>query len=129
MGFNPCNFVLKIWESFWDSNSQHGSSFGSVRVHALTLFALSGTCEVTPRSSSWPTTFQPLAFIASPRLRLRHLCNTKDSDICVSSTYGFDYMFVQNSTIPRNMHQKNGQFTFRFPYIIISLRVIGHNQN
>jgi hypothetical protein len=40
MGFDPCNHALKIQESFWDLNSQHGSSLGSVRVHALTLFAI-----------------------------------------------------------------------------------------
>jgi hypothetical protein len=40
MGFDPCNGRLKIWES----NSQNGSSFGSVRVHALTFFC-------TPRST------------------------------------------------------------------------------
>jgi hypothetical protein len=70
--FDPCNRALKIWESFQDSNSQHGSSLGSVRVHARTLFALSGACEVTPGSSFRPATFQPLAFITSPRLGLRH---------------------------------------------------------
>jgi hypothetical protein len=59
MGFDPYNRALKIRESFWDFNSQHGSSFGSVRVHALTLFALPKTCEVTPGSPSWPTTLQP----------------------------------------------------------------------
>jgi hypothetical protein len=34
MGFDPCNRALKIWEFIWDSNSQHGSSLGSVRVHS-----------------------------------------------------------------------------------------------
>jgi hypothetical protein len=52
MSFDPWNCALKVWESFWDSNSQHGSSFGSVRVHSLTLFALLEACEVTPGSPS-----------------------------------------------------------------------------
>jgi hypothetical protein len=69
--FDPCNYALKIRESFRDSNSQHGSSFVSVRVHSLTLFALPGACEVTPESPSWPATLQPLALVASPRLGLR----------------------------------------------------------
>jgi hypothetical protein len=43
MGFDPCNHALKIRESIWDFNSQHGSSVGSMRVHSLTLFG-------TPRS-------------------------------------------------------------------------------
>jgi hypothetical protein len=43
MSFDPCNLPLKIWESIWDSNSQNGSSLGSVRVHSLIVFC-------TPRS-------------------------------------------------------------------------------
>jgi hypothetical protein len=52
MSFDLCDHTLKIWESFWDSNSQHGSSLGNVRVHALTLFAVPRACEMTPRSPS-----------------------------------------------------------------------------
>jgi hypothetical protein len=70
--FDPCNHTLKIWESFRDSNSQHGSSLGSVKVHSLTLFAFPGACEVLPESPSWPATLQPLTLVASPKLRLRH---------------------------------------------------------
>jgi hypothetical protein len=54
MSFDPCNRALKIQKSFWDSNSQHGSSLGSMRVHAFTLFALMRVCDVTPRFLSWP---------------------------------------------------------------------------
>jgi hypothetical protein len=72
MGFDPWNGALKIGESFWDSNSQHGSSLRSVKVHSLTLFAFMGTCEVTPGPPSWPATFQPFALVASLRLGLRH---------------------------------------------------------
>jgi hypothetical protein len=71
MGFDPCNCALRIRDSIWDSNSQHGSSLGSVRVHSLTLFALPGACDVTPGSLSWPATLQPLALVTSPRLGLR----------------------------------------------------------
>jgi hypothetical protein len=38
MGFDLYYCTLKIWEFIWDSNSQNGSSLGSVRVHSLTLF-------------------------------------------------------------------------------------------
>jgi hypothetical protein len=69
--FDPCNRTLKIRESFRDSNSQHGRSLVSVKVHSLTFFALPGACEVTPRSSSWPATLQPLTLVTSPRLRLQ----------------------------------------------------------
>jgi hypothetical protein len=41
--FDPWNRALKIWESFRDSNSQHGSSLVSVKVHSLTLFCTPGS--------------------------------------------------------------------------------------
>jgi hypothetical protein len=69
--FDPFNHALKIRESIRDSNSQHGSSLGSVRVHSLTLFALPGACEMTPVSPSWPTTLSHLALVANSRLGLR----------------------------------------------------------
>jgi hypothetical protein len=77
MGFDPCNCTLKIWKFIWDSNSQHESSLGSVRVRSLTLFALPGACEMLPESPSWPATLQPLALVASPRLGLRQKMLTK----------------------------------------------------
>jgi hypothetical protein len=70
MGFDLWNCALKIWESFWDSNSQHGSSLGSVRVHALTLFALLGTCEMTPRSPFCLTTLQPPCLGREPKAKV-----------------------------------------------------------
>jgi hypothetical protein len=70
MGFDPCDCTLKIRESFWDSNLQHGSSLGSVKVHALTLFALSKACEVTPGSPSWPATLQPFCLGREPKARV-----------------------------------------------------------
>jgi hypothetical protein len=73
MSFDPYNRALYIQESIWDSNSQHGISLVSVRVHSLTLFALSGTCDVTPGCPFWLTTLQALALVASARLGLRHL--------------------------------------------------------
>jgi hypothetical protein len=70
MGFDPCNRALKIRESFWDSNSQHKSSLGSVRVHSLTLFALLGTSEVTLGSPSWPATLQPPCLGREPKVKV-----------------------------------------------------------
>jgi hypothetical protein len=67
MGFDPCNYALKIWES----NSHNGSSLESARVHSLTLFAVSGACDVILVPFSYPTTLQALALVASPRLGLR----------------------------------------------------------
>jgi hypothetical protein len=70
MGFDPCNLALKIWESFWDSNSQHRSSLRSARVHSLTLFALLGACEMTLGSPFWPATLQPPCLGHEPKARV-----------------------------------------------------------
>ncbi len=67
IGFDSCNCALKIQESIWDSNSQHGS----VKVHSFALFAFLGTCDTIPESPSWLATLQPLALVTSPRLGLR----------------------------------------------------------
>jgi hypothetical protein len=71
--FDSCNRALNIWESFWDSNSQHGSSLGSVRVHSLTLFAFSGACDATPGCPSWPITLQPPCLSHEPKARVATL--------------------------------------------------------
>jgi hypothetical protein len=70
MNFDPKNCALKIWESFWDSNSQHGSSLGNVRVHSLTLFTFLGACEVTPGSPFWLATFQPPCLRHEPKAKV-----------------------------------------------------------
>jgi hypothetical protein len=72
MGFDLCNCTLKIPKSIWDSNSYNGSSLGNVKVHSLTLFALSKACDVTPGLPSWHKTLQALALVVSPRLWSRH---------------------------------------------------------
>jgi hypothetical protein len=53
-------------------NSQNGSSFGSVRVHSLTLSYTFGSMDVTPRFLSWLAPLQAFALVANPRLGLRH---------------------------------------------------------
>ncbi len=68
MDFVPCNHALKIQESIWDSNSQHGSSLVSVKVHSLTFFALPGTCDVTHESLSWLATLQPPCLGHEPKV-------------------------------------------------------------
>ncbi len=79
MGFDPKNHALNIQESFWDSNSQHGSSLGSVRVHSLTLFALLGTWKMTFGSPFWPATLQPPCLDREPKARIatKDLCDLK----------------------------------------------------
>jgi hypothetical protein len=49
MGLDPYNCTMKIQESIWDSNSQNGSSLGSVRVHSPTFFCIPGST----RCDSW----------------------------------------------------------------------------
>jgi hypothetical protein len=94
MGFDLCNRALKIQESFWDSNSQHGSSLGNVRVHALTLFALSRACEVTTRSPSWPTTLQPPCFGHEPKARIATFRNPYDVFTFKPKCYLYSFRFV-----------------------------------
>ncbi len=70
MVFDPYNCVLKIRESIWDSNSNNGSSLGTVRVHSITLFALPGTCDVIPEPLSWPPTLQPPYLGRKPKVKV-----------------------------------------------------------
>ncbi len=69
MNFDLCNHPLKIW----DSNSQTGSSLGSVGVHSLTLSYTFGSMKYDSRAHSWTAPLQALALVTSPRLGLRHL--------------------------------------------------------
>jgi hypothetical protein len=94
MGFDPCNCALKIRESFWDSNSQHGSSLGNVRVHALTLFALPTTCEVTIGSPFWPTTLQPPCLGHEPKARVVTLSNPYDVFTFKPKRYLYSFHYV-----------------------------------
>jgi hypothetical protein len=70
LSFDPWNCSLKFCKFIWDSNSHHGSSLGSVRVHSLTLFALPGACDVTPGSLPWPATLQPPCLGREPKARV-----------------------------------------------------------
>jgi hypothetical protein len=111
MSFEPWNCALKIRKSIWDSNSQHRSSLGSVKVHSLTftLFALPGTCEVTPRSPSWHTTL--LALVASLRLGLRH------------STSYLSFPFIWCGIVFTHKSIKDWTFDFSYYIVVFSLCV------
>jgi len=72
----PQNALWSFGSPFGTStltNSQHGSSLGSVRVHSLTLFALLVACDMTPGSTYRSATLQPPYLGREPRLGLRHL--------------------------------------------------------
>jgi acyl-CoA synthetase (AMP-forming)/AMP-acid ligase II len=70
MGFDPCNFSLKIWESIWDSNSHNGSSLGSVRVHSLTLFYTLGSMRCDSRASFLARNLASHCFGRKPKARV-----------------------------------------------------------
>jgi hypothetical protein len=91
MGFDPCNCSLKIRESIWDFNSQHGSSLGSVRVHSLTLFAFPGVCNVTFGSLN----------LATPCLGREPKAKVMTSIIC-----NFCYIFLCGVTLITCYHGK-----------------------
>ncbi len=57
----------------WDSNSQNGSSLGSVKVHSLTLFCIHESMKCDSRAQSWLAPLQTFTLVMSPRLRLRQL--------------------------------------------------------
>jgi hypothetical protein len=80
------------------TNSQRGSSLGSVRVHSLTLsglFALPGACDVTPGSTIRPAPCNPFALVASPKLGLRQIYPTHMwlmlASCSLIKTWNFDY--------------------------------------
>jgi hypothetical protein len=54
----------------WDSNSQSGSSLGSVGVHALTLSYTPRSMNCGSRVHIWPVPLQALALVLNPRLGL-----------------------------------------------------------
>jgi hypothetical protein len=70
MGYDPCNYVLKVRESIWNFNSHNGSSLESVRIHSLTLFAFPGACKVTFRPPSWLANLQPPCLGHEPKARV-----------------------------------------------------------
>ncbi len=59
-----------------DSISQSGSSFGSVRVHSLTLSYLLGSMKCDSWLHSWATLLLALALVVSPRVAIVKLCVT-----------------------------------------------------
>jgi len=71
--FIPLQFPSENLGIHWDSNSQNGSSFRSVRVHSLTLFCTPRSMKCDSQGHSWPTPSQALALVASPRLGLQQL--------------------------------------------------------
>jgi len=54
MGFDPLQLLFENSGVNRDSNSQSGSSLGSVRVHSLTLSFTPKSMNVTPRPHTWP---------------------------------------------------------------------------
>jgi hypothetical protein len=68
--FWPLNRPLKIQESIWDSNSQNGSSLGSVRVHSLTLFCTLRGMRCDSWTSFLARTLVNLYFDYEPKVRV-----------------------------------------------------------
>ncbi len=72
LSFDPYNHPLKIRESTRIQIPNVGvplGVWGSIPSHSL---ALPGAYDMAPRLFSWPTTLQPLALVASPKLKLQH---------------------------------------------------------
>ncbi len=78
--FWPLHLPFKDSGVHWDFNSQSGSSFGSVRVHSLTLSCTLRSMKYDSRVHSWPAPSQALALVVSPRLGSQHLYHIVQSD-------------------------------------------------
>jgi hypothetical protein len=73
MGFDPCNYSLKIRESIETPTLKVGTHlgvWGFIPSHFLTF---PRTWDVTHGLPSWPTPLQTLALVVSSRLGLRQL--------------------------------------------------------
>jgi hypothetical protein len=71
--FWPLQSLFENLEVHWDSNSQSGSSLGSVRAHSLTLSCTPGSMKCDSQAHSWLTPLQTFALVANPRLGLWQL--------------------------------------------------------
>jgi hypothetical protein len=72
MVFGPCN-LSKDFGIHQDSNSQIGSSLGSVEVQSLPLSHIPRSMKCDSRAHSWPAPLQAFTLVASLRLGLRHV--------------------------------------------------------
>jgi hypothetical protein len=70
MSFDPCNYLLKIWESIRTLIPKMGAHLGVWGFITSDFPRLLGAWNVTPNFHSWPTPLQALALVTSPRLGL-----------------------------------------------------------
>jgi hypothetical protein len=70
MGFDPYNCSLKIQNIHWDSNSQNGSSLGSVMVHFFTLSHTLGNMKCDFWASLLARTFASPCFGCEPKAKV-----------------------------------------------------------
>ncbi len=75
MGFDPCNYALKIRESIWTfipTMGVHLGVWGFISLHSLHSLHSWEHVMWLPGLSLGPQPCNPLALVASPRLGLRH---------------------------------------------------------
>jgi hypothetical protein len=70
MNFDPWNCFLKIQKSIWDSNSQNGSSLGSVKIHSFTLFCTPGSMRCDSQASVLACTLTSPCLGHEPKARV-----------------------------------------------------------
>jgi hypothetical protein len=70
MGFDPCNFSLKIWKSIGTLTPKVEAPLGVWGFIPSHFPTLPEACDMTPGLPSWPATLQALALVVSPRLGL-----------------------------------------------------------
>jgi hypothetical protein len=79
MGFDPCDCTLKIWESFRDFNSEHGSSLG---CRNPTLDKCGGEAQHLKKVRIWsppglPNVQSSTARPKTPRIKVCSWCHWK----------------------------------------------------
>jgi hypothetical protein len=132
MSFDPLRSLSENSWVHWDSNS-----FGSVGVHSLTFSYTLKSMKCDFQVHSWPTRWQALALVVSPRLGLRHvdsldflkfllilLSNYIYIYIYISFESSLDYSFIWS----KSMDSIEVQFSrFWTPFNVWSTYLYGFN--
>jgi hypothetical protein len=87
MGFDPWNRFLKIREYIWGSNSHIGNSFGSLKVHSLTLFCITSSMRCDYRASFLALNLASLCLGCEPKVGVAIECVTSPTTSIVNVSF------------------------------------------
>jgi hypothetical protein len=86
LGFDPCNFSLKIRDSTRTPPPKVGVALGVWGFISSHFPTLPVTWDVTPKLPSWPTPLQVLALVVSPRLGLQQVHSHMKENMLIITT-------------------------------------------